>query len=137
MTSYTLNLPVQLQQEAEKLATLQGISFDRFILWAVAEKVATLKQRNDDAVFPQITYVRGASGQLVAVLRGTRLRVQTVVIAAQEWGFPPNQIATEYDISEAQVNELLAFYAAHFQEIDASIAAEQIIEADRSSAIFP
>ena len=36
MTSYALNLPVQLQQEAEKLATLQGISFDQFILWAVA-----------------------------------------------------------------------------------------------------
>lgn len=128
MTSYTLNLPVQLQQEAEKLATLQGISLDQFILWAVAEKVATLNQRNDDAVFPQITYVRGASGELAPVLRGTRLRVQTVVIAAQKWGLSPNQIATEYDLSEAQVNEVLAFYAAHSQEIDASIATEQIIE---------
>ncbi|MCC3439082.1 MAG: hypothetical protein EAZ39_09490 [Oscillatoriales cyanobacterium] len=55
MTSHTLNLPVQLQQEAEKLATLQGISLDQFILWAVAEKVATLNQRNDDRTFPQIT----------------------------------------------------------------------------------
>ena len=71
MTSYALNLPVQLQQEAEKLATLQGISFDQFILWAVAEKVATLKQRNDDPAFPEITYVLGASGELVPVLRGT------------------------------------------------------------------
>lgn len=79
--------------------------------------------------FPQITYVRGASGQLVPVLRGTRLRVQTVVIAAQKWGFSPNQIAAEYELSEAQVNEVLAFYAAHSQEIDTSIAAEQIIEA--------
>lgn len=129
MIPYTLNLPVQLQQEAEKLATLQGISLDRFILWAVAEKVATLKQRNDDPDFPQITYVRGASGELVPVLRGTRLRVQTIVIAAHKWGFSPNQIADEYDISEAQVNEVLAFYATHSQEIDASIAAEQIIEA--------
>ncbi|NQE37548.1 DUF433 domain-containing protein [Microcoleus asticus] len=129
MTSYALNLPVQLQQEAEKLATLQGISFDQFILWAVAEKVATLSQRKDDPAFPEITYVRGASGELVPVLRGTRLRVQTVVIAAQKWGFSPNQIATEYDLSEAEVNAVLAFYAAHYQEIDASIAAEQIIEA--------
>jgi hypothetical protein len=87
MTSYALNLPVQLQQEAEKLATLQGISFDQFILWAVAEKVATLKQRNDDPAFPEITYVRGASGELVPVLRGTRLRVQTVVVAAQKGVF--------------------------------------------------
>jgi hypothetical protein len=71
MTSYTLNLPVQLQQEAEKLAALQGISLDRFILWAVAEKVASLKQPNDDPAFPEITYARGASGQLIPVLRGT------------------------------------------------------------------
>jgi uncharacterized protein (DUF433 family) len=129
MTSYTLNLPVQLQQEAEKLAALQGISLDGFILWAVAEKVATLNQRNDDRAFPEITYVRGASGELVPVLRGTRLRVQTVVIAAHKWALPAKEIAAEYDISEAQVNEVLAFYAAHSQEIDASITAEQIIEA--------
>ena len=84
--------------------------------------------KSDDRAFPEITYVRGASGELVPVLRGTRLRVQTVVIAAQKWGFSPNQIATEYDLSEAQVNDVLAFYTAHRQEIDASIAAEQIIE---------
>ena len=111
------------------MATLQGISFDRFIRWAVAEKVATLKQRNDDRTFPEITYVRGASGELVPVLRGSRLRVQTVVIAAHKWGFSPNQIAAEYDVIEAQVNDVFAFYAAHSQEIDASIAAERIIEA--------
>jgi uncharacterized protein (DUF433 family) len=110
-------------------AILQGISFDHFILWAVAEKVATLKQRNDDRTFPEITYVRGASGEPVLVLRGTRLRVQTVVVAAQKWGFSPNQIATDYDLSEAQVNDVFAFYAAHPQEIEASIAAERIIEA--------
>ncbi|MEG4441483.1 DUF433 domain-containing protein [Microcoleus sp. AT9_B5] len=86
-------------------------------------------KQNDDRTFPQITYVRGASGELVPVLRGTRLRVQTVVIAAQKWGFSPNQIAAEYDLSEDQVNDVIAFYAAHRQEIDASIAAEQIIEA--------
>ncbi|MEG4166852.1 MULTISPECIES: DUF433 domain-containing protein [unclassified Microcoleus] len=85
--------------------------------------------KSDDRAFPEITYVRGASGELVPVLRGTRLRVQTVVIAAQKWGFSPNQIAAEYDLSEAQVNDVIAFYAAHFQEIDASIAAERIIEA--------
>ena len=79
--------------------------------------------------FPEITYARGASGELVPVLRGTGLRVQTVVIAAHKWSFSPNQIATEYDLSEAQVNDVFAFYAAHSQEIDASIAAERIIEA--------
>ncbi len=85
--------------------------------------------KSDDRAFREITYVCGASGELVSVLRGTRLRVQTVVIAAQKWGFSPNQIATEYDLSEDRVNDVLAFYAAHSQEIDASIAAERIIEA--------
>ncbi|NQE35756.1 DUF433 domain-containing protein [Microcoleus asticus] len=110
------------------MATLQGISLYWFILWAVAEKVATLNQRNDDRTFPEITYVRGASGEFVPVLRGNRLRVQTVVIAAHKWGFSPNKIATEYDLNEAQVNDVLAFYAGHSQKIDASIDAEQIIE---------
>lgn len=111
------------------MATLQGIFLDRFILWVVAEKVATLNQRNDDRTFPEITYVRGASGELVPVLHGTRLRMQTVVIAAHKWGFSPNKIAAEYYLSEAQMNDVFAFYAVHCQEIDASIAAERIIEA--------
>ena len=85
-------------------------------------------KQNADRAFPEITYVPGASGEFVPVLRGTRLRVQTVVIAAHKWGFSPNQIAAEYDLSEAQVNDVLAFYAAHSQEIDASIDAEKIIE---------
>jgi uncharacterized protein (DUF433 family) len=72
--------------------------------------------------------VRGASGELTPVLRGTRLRVQTLVIAADKWGLSPKEIANEYEFSEAQVNEALAFYEAHRQEIDASIATEQIIE---------
>ena len=37
-------------------------------------------------------------------------------------------MAAEYDLSQAQVNDVFAFYATHYQEIDASIAAEQIIE---------
>ncbi|MEG4807949.1 DUF433 domain-containing protein [Microcoleus sp. F8-D3] len=73
--------------------------------------------------------MRGASGEFVPVLRGTRLRMQTAVIAAHKWGFSPNQIAAEYDLSEPQVNDVFAFYAVHSQEIDTSIAAEQIIKA--------
>ncbi|MEG4498931.1 DUF433 domain-containing protein [Microcoleus sp. F10-C6] len=88
-----------------------------------------IKKRHDDLAFPHITYVRGASGELTTVLRGTRLRVQTIAIATQRWGLSPKEIANEYDLSESQVNEALAFYEAHRQEIDASIVAEQIIEA--------
>jgi len=51
MTAYALNLPDQLKHEIEQLAQSQGISLDQFILWAVTEKVSTLK-----ASFPQIAY---------------------------------------------------------------------------------
>ncbi|MEG4322151.1 MULTISPECIES: DUF433 domain-containing protein [unclassified Microcoleus] len=90
-----------------------------------------MKQK-DDRAFPQITYVRGASGELTPVLRCTRLRVQTLVIAADKWGLSPQEIANEYNLNEAQVNETLPFYHTHRQEIDASIAAEQIIEQSAS-----
>jgi uncharacterized protein (DUF433 family) len=130
MARYSLNLPTQLKYEAEAWATKQGISLNQFILWAVAEKVGALSQHLDDPTFPHITYRRGASGQPMAVLRGTGLRVQTVVVATQTWGFSPAQIAAEYDLSLAQVNEALAFYEAHFHEIDVAIAAEDSLEAE-------
>ena len=49
--------------------------------------------QSGDRAFPQITYARGASGKLTPVLHGTRLRVQTVVIATQKWGLSLNRIA--------------------------------------------
>jgi uncharacterized protein (DUF433 family) len=58
------------------------------------------------------------------IVCGTNLRVQTVVIADQKWGLPPQQIAAEYDLSEVQVNDALAFYNAHHSQIDDAIAAE-------------
>jgi uncharacterized protein (DUF433 family) len=129
MAQYSLNLPSQLKQEAEKWAENQGVSLDEFILWTVAEKVGALNQQLNEQTFPNITYRRGASGQLLPIVRGTNLRVQTVVVAAQQWGLSPNEIAAEYGLSEAWVNEVLAFYAAHRSEIDAAIAAEQTLEA--------
>jgi len=129
MAQYSLNLPSQLKQEAEKWAENQGVSLDEFILWTVAEKVGALNQQLNEQTFPNITYRRGASGQLLPIVRGTNLRVQTVVVAAQQWGLSPNEIAAEYGLSEAWVNEVLAFYAAHRSEIDVAIAAEQTLEA--------
>lgn len=134
MARYPLNLPTQLKQEAEQYAGTQGVSLNQFILWAVSEKVGSLKQQLDDPEFPLVTYRRSGTGQPTAVLRGTGLRVQTVVLAARHWDLSPAQIADEYGIGEAQVREALAFYAAHHQEIDASIAAEQALEAQHGQA---
>ena len=128
MARYPLSLPAQLKQEAEKWAADQGISLNQFIMWAVAEKVGTLKQSLDDPAFLHVTYRRGAAGAPVSILRGTGIRIQTVVVAAQRWEWTPAQIAAEYDLSKAQVDEALAFYEVHRAEIDVSIAVEQEIE---------
>jgi uncharacterized protein (DUF433 family) len=123
MTAYALNLPDQLKHEVEQLAQSQGISLDQFILWAVTEKVSTLK-----ASFPQIAYRQGANGQLLPVIKGTGIRVQTVVIASQKWGMSPSQMKKEYELTEAQVREALNFYAVNKGQIDAAIASEQSLE---------
>ncbi|BAY23770.1 hypothetical protein NIES2100_35620 [Calothrix sp. NIES-2100] len=123
MTVYALNLPEQLRYEVEQLAQSQGISLDQFILWAVTEKVSMLK-----ASFPQIAYRQGTNGQLVPVIKGTGIRVQTVAIASEKWGMSPSQIANEYEVTEAQVKEALSFYIANKGQIDAAIASEQSLE---------
>jgi len=129
MARYTLNLPVQLKQDAETWATQQGVSLNQFILWAVAEKVGGLSQRLDDPAFPHITYRRGASGQPAAVVRGTGLHVQTLVVASHTWGLTPAQLAAEYALPVTQIAEALAFAAAHQGEIDAALAADVAREA--------
>jgi uncharacterized protein (DUF433 family) len=121
MSRYALNLPSELKQEAEQLAQQQGISLNQFILWSVAEKVGALKQRLDDPNFPGITYRRGASGVPTPTVRGSGLRVETLVIDAQKWGTSTAQLAVDYELSEDRVREALAFYDAHHQEIDGLI----------------
>jgi uncharacterized protein (DUF433 family) len=60
-----------------------------------------------------------------------------VMLAARQWGMTPAQIATEYDLTEAQVNEALAFYNAHRTEIDAAVTAEQAMEETYAEASAP
>ena len=134
MARYPLSLPIRLKEEAEELAARQGVSLNQFILWSVAEKVGSLRQSLDDPAFPRVTYRRGAAGQPVPVLQGTGIRVQTVVVAAQQWGMEAGQIATEFGLLEAQVKEAVAFYAAHQAEIDAALAAERALEASHGPA---
>ena len=126
MTRYALNLPNELKRDAERLAKKQGVSLNQFILWSVAEKVGGLLQGLDDPDFPNITYRRGASGTISPVLRGTGIRVQTIVIASQN--MTTTEIARDYDLIEAQVQEALGFYEAHRAEIDAHIQAEAALE---------
>jgi uncharacterized protein (DUF433 family) len=122
-----MNLPQQLQQDATQFAQQQGISLEQFVLRAVAEKVGALKQQADLA-FPEIAMRLGASGVLTPVIKGTNIRVQTIAIAHTQWQQSPSKIATEYDLTETQVQNALAYYETHRTEIDAAIAAEQALE---------
>jgi uncharacterized protein (DUF433 family) len=126
MTRYALNLPNELNRDAERLAKKQGVSLNQFILWSVAEKVGGLLQGLDDPEYPNITYRRGASGSLSPILRGTGIRVQTIVIASQN--NTPAEIAEDYDLPQTQVQEALGFYEVHRVEIDAHIQAEAALE---------
>jgi uncharacterized protein (DUF433 family) len=129
---YSVNLPLELKKDAEALAKQQGVSLNQFILWSVAEKVSALKSGLDDTNFPGITYRRGASGIPVPILRGTGIRVQTIVIAYQEWNETPAEIASQYDLPEGLVNETISFYQAHQAEIDLLIQSDTILEMSRN-----
>ena len=84
----------------------------------------------DDPEYPNITYRSGASGILFPVLRGTGIRVQTIVLASQN--NTPAEVASDYDLPLSQVQEALSFYHAHRDEIDAHIQAEAVLERGRS-----
>lgn len=129
VSRYALNLPAELKQAAEDLASQQGVSLNQFIIWAVAEKVGELRQKLDDPAYTRITYRRTASGRPAAVLRGTNLHVRSIATAARDWQLSPEEIAEQYELQVGQVREALAFYDAHRSEIDVEIAADQAGEA--------
>lgn len=83
----------------------------------------------DEPTFPQIQYRPGSSGQANASIKGTGIRVQTVVIANTDWHWDVSKIAEEYSLSPVQVSEALQFYEAHKAEIDDAISAEVALEA--------
>lgn len=68
------------------------------------------------------------------VIRGTAIHVQTLVVAAQQWYESAAEVAYQYDLTETQVNEALAFYEAHREEIDAALEAEARLEAEYEQA---
>ena len=80
----------------------------------------------DDPDFPNITYRRGASGILSPVLRGTGIRVQTIILVSQNNTLA--EVASDYDLPLSQVQEALNFYKAHRAEIDVNIQAEAALE---------
>jgi uncharacterized protein (DUF433 family) len=127
-TRYPLNLPAELKQAAARLARQQGISLNQFFLWSISEKVSELKSSIDDPEHPHITYRRGGSGIPTPIIRGTGIRVETIVVANQQWGQSAAELAAEYEIPAESVQAALDYYQAHPEEIDALIRIEQEIE---------
>ncbi len=128
MPRYPLNLPEDLKRESEQLARDQGVSLNQFIMWAVAEKVGMLKASIDDPRHPRVTYRRGAGDTPTPIVRGSGIRVATLVIAADRWEMTPETLAEEFGLTLDQVNDALAFYADHRAEIDALIEREAAME---------
>ena len=118
---YSLNLPIDLKQDAEQIAERQGVSLNQLILWSLAEKVTALKSKIDDPNFPDITYKLDSENQLVPYVKGKGIRVQTLVIAAYEWKESAAELSMQYDLPQKTVKQALAFYEAHKKMVDGLI----------------
>ena len=125
---YSLNLPVDLKKEAEQAAEQQGVSLNQLILWSLAEKVTSLKSKIDDPNFPDVTYKLDTTNQLVPIIKGAGIRVQTIVIAFHEWHETVPEIAKQYSLPERTVKEVLSFYQAHKKAVDALIESNSQVD---------
>jgi len=125
---YSLNLPVDLKQEAEQIAQQQKISLNQLILWSLTEKVTSLKGNLNDPEFPSISYKRNSTNQLVPIISGKGIRVQTIVIASNHWKESVADICKQYDLSKKMVEDALGFYSAHKIFVDALIAENELLE---------
>lgn len=125
---YSLNLPVDLKQEAEQIAKQQKISLNQLILWSLTEKVTSLKKKLDDPNFPSISYKRDTTNQLIPIISGNGIRVQTIVIASTQWNESVADICKQYGLSKKMVEDALGFYSAHKNIVDALIAENEALE---------
>ncbi len=83
----------------------------------------------DASAFPEIQHRTDSDGQIKATIRGTSIRVQTIVIASHDWGWDASRVANEYSLSVTQVSAALAFYESYKPEIDAVTGSEVALEA--------
>jgi uncharacterized protein (DUF433 family) len=58
-------------------------------------------------------------------IRGTRLSVRTIVVAFQGWGDVDRLLDAYPELARRDVEEALAYYAAHTAEIDSYIARDR------------
>lgn len=59
-----------------------------------------------------------------ACIQGRRIRVQDIACYSEWWGWTPDRIASELELTLAQVHTALAYYFDHLDEIREEIKAE-------------
>jgi uncharacterized protein (DUF433 family) len=96
-------------------------------------KGAAMNQPNG-SLSAQIVYRKGTAGHK-PVLKGTNLRVQTIVTSVQKWNMTPEEVAADYDLQGAQVLASLNYYTDHRTEIDAVIEDEAALERAASAML--
>ena len=131
---YPLNIPASLKQDAAILARKQGVSLNQFFLWSISEKVAELKTDLSDPRFPTIAYRIGDAGIPTPVIRGTGVRVETLVISHKEWQETAEELARDYEIPVDAVREAMSFYEIHKAEVDTLIQIDQDLEQGHGQA---
>ncbi len=74
---------------------------------------------------------KNRAGQDRAFVRGTRLRVQDIVIDHQRFGHSSEQIALDYEnLTLAQVHAALAFYFENRNEVQQAIRDDDAVVSD-------
>ena len=78
--------------------------------------------------YPHVVRTPGTCGGRPRV-DGHRLTVSDIVVWPDRLGLPPEEIATRYGLSLAQVHACLAYYFDHVEEIQAELTEAERIEA--------
>jgi len=135
MARYSLNLPDELKTRAEALAKAQGVSLNQFIMWSVAEKVGemikikTPSKPDPPKNFSAIDFRLGGAGIYRPILKESGIHVKTIVNCAMVWNQTPEEIASEYDnLQISDVEQALAYYCSHREEIDLDLAIDSLLE---------
>ncbi len=116
----------ELQDQVLQLPLRDRWQLVQYLLSSIQQE--TLNIDLPDAAFPQIELRVGSSDLAQTIIKGTGVRVQTIVIANADWGWDVGKIAEEYSLSSDQVAAALMFYEVHKTKIDGVIASEVALE---------
>lgn len=67
-------------------------------------------------------------GRQVRRLKVQGIRVQTLVLSAEQWQWFLSRLAKEYNLSDAQVSEALRFYQLYKADVEEAITSEAAAE---------